>query len=87
MTILSPETERLARLVGAKTGKTAEEVIRAAVEAHARIAGVEIPEAAHSRMEIDPARVREITGRVTSRPLLDKRSPRDILDEAWSHRG
>jgi antitoxin VapB len=87
MTTLSPEIERLAKLVGAQTGKTPEEVIREAVETQARIAGVEIPEPARARKDVDLARVREITRRVASRPLLDKRPPEQILDEAWGHRG
>ncbi len=86
MTILSPEIERLVKLVAAQTGKTAEEVIRDAVEAQARIAGVEIPEAVRARKDIDLERVREIVQRVTSRPLKDNRSPKEILDEAWGHR-
>ncbi len=85
MTMLSPEIERLAKLVAAQTGKTAEEVIRDAVEAHARIAGVDVPEA-RQRKDIDLERVREIVRRVTSRPLKDSRSPKEILDEAWGHR-
>lgn len=86
MTILSPEIERLAKLVAAQTGKTAEEVIRDAVEAQARIAGVEVPEPVRARKDIDLERVREIVQRVTSRPLKDSRSPKEILDEAWGHR-
>ena len=86
MTSLSPEIERLARVVGAQTGKTLEQVIREAVEAQARIAGVAVPHTPQPRKEIDLERVREITRRVASRPLLDKRSPRDIRDEAWGPR-
>lgn len=87
MTSLSPEIEHLARLVGAQTGKTAEEVIRDAVEAQARMAGVELPESKHARKDIDIERVREITPRVASRPLLDTRTPHEIRDEAWGHAG
>ena len=87
MTDLSPEIERLARLVGAQTGKTAEQVLREGVEAQARIAGVDIPEAMRARKDVDLARVREITRRVASRPLVDNRSPREIRDEAWGPRG
>jgi hypothetical protein len=86
MTILSPEIERLAKLVAAQTGKTAEEVIRDAVEAQARIAGVEVPEPVRAHKDIDLERVHEIVRRVTSRPLKDARSPKEILDEAWGHR-
>jgi antitoxin VapB len=85
MTIISAEVERLARLVGAQTGRTPEQVIREAVEAQARIAGVEVPDSLRAK-DVDLARVREITRRVASRPLLDERSPREIADEAWSRR-
>lgn len=84
MTTLSPEVERLARLVGAHTGKTAEEVLREAVEAQARMVGVDDPERRPPSAPIDLERVRQITQRVTAMPLLDARAPRDIRDEAWS---
>ena len=83
MITLSPETERLARLVGAQTGKTPEQVIHEALEAQARMAGVAISEPREAAKKIDLERVRAITGRVASRPLIDKRSEHDILDEAW----
>jgi antitoxin VapB len=78
---LSPETEQLARLVGARTGKTPDEVVREAVEAQARLAGVAIADTAKT---IDLDRVRAITRRVASRPLIDRRTPREIRDDAWS---
>lgn len=86
MTTLSPEIEHLAKLVGAQTGKTTEEVIRDAVEAQARLAGVEIPDALHVRRDVDLARVREIAHRVASRPLRDRRAPQEILEDAWGQR-
>jgi hypothetical protein len=73
MTIVSPEVERLARLVGAQTGRTPGRVIREAVEAQARIVGVEVPDSLRTKAA-DLARVRGITRRVASRPLLDERS-------------
>jgi hypothetical protein len=84
---LSPEIERLAKLVGAQTGKTTEEVIREAVEAQARLAGVAIPDSSRSGKDIDIERVREITRRVVSRPLLDSRTPKEIRDQVWDHDG
>ncbi len=86
MTTLSPETERLARLVAAQSGKTTEQVLREAVEAQARMAGVAMPETGPAR-KIDMVRVREVMRRVTSRPLIDKRTPKEIRDEAWGHSG
>lgn len=61
MSDLSAETERLATLIGAQTGKP--------------------------RNNIDMQRVRELTRRVASRPLRDKRSTREIRDEAWRPAG
>jgi hypothetical protein len=86
MTTLSPEIERLVKLVGAHTGKTAEEVLLEAVEALARIAGVDDPERRRPSFAIDLERVRGITRRVAALPLIDARVPRDICDEAWSRK-
>jgi antitoxin VapB len=82
MTVLSAETEQLARLVSARTGKTPDEVVREAVEAQARLAGVAVADTG-ARKAIDLDRVRAITRRVVSRPLLDRRTPREIRDDAW----
>ena len=87
MITLSPETEKLARLVAARRGKTPEEILREGVETEARIAGIAIAESATPRKEIDVARVRDIARRIASRPLLDKRSPREIRDDAWGTQG
>lgn len=87
MITLPPETEQLARLVAARRGKTPEDVLKDGVETEARLAGVAIAEGAKPRKEIDLERVREIARRVTSRPLLDQRSAREILDQAWSRDG
>jgi antitoxin VapB len=83
MITLPPETEQLARLVAARSGKTPEDVLRQGVETEARIAGVAVAEAARPRKDIDLARVREIVRDVSSAPLLDRRSAKEILDEAW----
>jgi hypothetical protein len=87
MATLSPETERLARLVAAQSGKTTEQVLKEAVEAQARVAGVAVPESVRARKNIDMERVRQIVRRVASKPLLDKRTPREIRDEAWGRSG
>jgi hypothetical protein len=83
MIALSPETEQLARLVAARSGKTPEDVLRQGVETEARIAGVAIAEASRPRKEVNMDRVREIVRHVTSAPLLDRRTAKEILDEAW----
>jgi antitoxin VapB len=79
---LPPETEQLARRVAARSGKTLEDVLKAGVEMEARIAGIAVMEASRRPADID--RARDITRRISSRPLLDPRTPRDILEEAWT---
>jgi hypothetical protein len=80
---LFPETERLARLMAARSGKTPEEVLQDALEAQARLEGV--AGSSPRRKPIDMSRIRQITQRVVSRPLLDERTPKDILDRAWEN--
>lgn len=87
MITLPPETEQLVRLVAAHSGKTPEEILKQGVEMEARIAGVAIAESAKPRKEIDVERVREIAREVSSAPLRDTRTPKEILDEAWGRRG
>ena len=81
--ILPPETEQLARRVAAQSGKTLEDVLIAGVEMEALIAGV-VAESAVRRRPADVDRAREIARRISSRPLLDPRAPRDILEQAWA---
>jgi hypothetical protein len=83
MITLAPETEELARLVAARRGNAPEDVVKAGVEIEAQIAGVAVAEGAKPRKEIDVGRVREIIRDVSSAPLRDTRSPKEILDEAW----
>ena len=85
MTItLPPETEQLARRVAARSGKTLEDVLKQGVEMEARIAGIAIAESTASRKPADVDRARDIARRISSRPLLDPRTPRDILEQAWA---
>ncbi|HEV7600564.1 MAG TPA: hypothetical protein VGO49_09955 [Bradyrhizobium sp.] len=81
---LPPETEQLARRVAARSGKTLEDVLKQGVEMEARIAGVAIAESTAPRKSANVDRAREIARRIWSRPLLDPRSPRDILEQAWA---
>ena len=81
---LPPETEELARLVAARSGKTLEDVLKEGVEMEARIAGVTVAESTVPRMPARIDRAREIAKRIASRPLLDPRTPRDILEQAWA---
>ncbi len=85
MTItLPPETELLARCVATRSGKTLEEVVKAGVEMEAQIAGVTVAESTASRKSADIDRARDIARRISSRPLLDPRTPPDILEQAWA---
>jgi antitoxin VapB len=79
---LPVEIERLARLVAVRSGKTPEDVLREAVENQARIAGIAIAETVKTGGTIDMNRVRQITRRVASKPLIDPRPAKEILDEA-----
>jgi hypothetical protein len=85
MITLPAETERLVRLVAVHRGKTSEDVLKEAVEAQARVAGISMSEALQRKDEIDMDRVRQIIDRVSSKPLLDPRSPKEILDAEWGN--
>jgi hypothetical protein len=88
LTITSlPETERLARRVAARSGKTLEDVVKAGVEMEARIAGIAVAESTVPRKPANIGRARDIARRISSRPLLDPRTPRDILEQAWGRYG
>ncbi|MBA4232449.1 MAG: hypothetical protein C0465_17770 [Ralstonia sp.] len=79
MTLHIPtEVEQLARLVAIKTGKTPETIVKDAVEAQARAAGVMLPRQRRTPEEIE-RRVKEIAERVAALPLLDTRSDDEIL--------
>lgn len=73
---LPSEVEQLARLVAIKTGKSPEAVLKEAVEDRARAAGVS---AAAVRRPFDETKVRQIIKRVSALPVLDDRSPDDII--------
>jgi antitoxin VapB len=87
MLTLPPETERLARLVAEHSGKSAEDILRQAVEAQARLAGIAVAESGKPRGDIDLARIRQIVRRVAEQPLRDSRTPKDIRDQAWGDPG
>ena len=87
MITLPPETEELVRLVAARSGKTPEEVLDEGVRTAAHIAGVAIAETNKPRKEIDVERVREIARDVSSAPLLDTRTAKEIRDQAWGRPG
>ena len=77
MTMTIPtEVEQLARLVAVKTGKTPDDILKEAVEARARAAGVAPPP---KQRTFDDVRVKAIIARVSALPLLDDRSADDII--------
>ena len=77
MTMTIPtEVEQLARLVAVKTGKTPDDIVKEAVEARARAAGIA---PAQKQRAFDDARVKAIIARVSALPLLDDRSADDII--------
>lgn len=85
MTItLPPETEQLARCVAALSGKTLEDVLKEGIEMEARIAGIAVAESTVPRKPADVDRARDIARRISLRPLLDPRTPQDILEQAWA---
>jgi len=86
MITLPPEIEQLARRVAARSGKTPEAVLKDGVTMEALMAGLVTTEVA-TRRTVDMERVREITRRVSSQPLRDPRSPREIVDQAWGSPG
>ena len=79
MPILSPETEALVQEKTRQTGRTPDEVVREALKmaGHAlapyRPAGERLP-----RDEL-LERLRELSRRHTARPLLDDRTPEEII--------
>ncbi len=87
MITLPPETEELTRRIAAQRGKTPEEVVNDAIETQARLAGITLPELTRKAKPIDMDRVHQISQRIVSRPLIDRRSAKDILDEAWGVSG
>jgi antitoxin VapB len=86
MISLSQETEALARRLADAQHVTIEDAIRRALEASAHAAGVvpepgrprdQSPEAAATRR----ARMDQIVREIAAMPILDRRSPREIVDD------
>ena len=78
MITIPPETERLARLVATRSGTTPEQVLKEAVEARAREAGgVSTDQHPFGKPSLD--RMMAISDRFAGYPLLDRRSPDEII--------
>jgi antitoxin VapB len=74
-----PETERLARKVAKARGKALSDVVRDAIEASAREAGLPVAPAAKLSPDEKRRRMLEISERSAARPILDPRPPDEIL--------
>ena len=70
-----PETARLAAQVATIMRQPLAAIVKEAIEATARAAGVVAP----PRRRIDLDKVRAILARIDARPVLDNRSPDEII--------
>jgi antitoxin VapB len=86
MIILSRETEALARRLADAQSVSIEDAVRQALEARARDAGIapglrrprdRSPEAIAARR----ARIDQVARDIAVMPILDRRSPREIMDD------
>jgi antitoxin VapB len=86
MIILSRETEALARRLADAQSVSIEDAVRQALEARARDAGIapglrrsgdRSPEAIAARR----ARIDQVVRDIAAMPILDRRSPREIMDD------
>jgi antitoxin VapB len=73
---LSREIEQLTLALARRTGKSPETLIEEAIEERARAAGVFV---AKPRRPFDEAKAREIIARVAALPVLDERTPDEII--------
>jgi antitoxin VapB len=80
MIVLSPETEQLVRLIAERSRKTPERVLNDAVEACAREVGIVPPQEPLGPPE-KPSfdRMMAISDRFATYPVLDDRSPDEII--------
>jgi antitoxin VapB len=80
MTIeLSPATLAMAQRLALANGTSVANVVERAVEESARAAGVASEPPPRRRMTLEE--VRAMAARIAALPLLDPRSPQEIIDE------
>jgi antitoxin VapB len=79
MAMLSPETARLAERLAAAKGMPVEEAIRRAIEDSAQAAGVANDNPRRRRMTVDE--MLAVGREIAAMPLLDRRSPKEIMDD------
>lgn len=83
---LSQEIEALARRLADAQSVSVEDAVRQALEARARAAGI-VPEPRRRRDQSPKAaavrrtRIDEIVREIAAMPVLDRRSPREIMDD------
>ena len=74
-----PETKRLARKVAEAKGKPVSAIVRDAIEASARDAGLLIAKPVRPSVAEKRRRLLEISERSAARPVLDPRTPDEII--------
>lgn len=80
MAILSPDTLRLAERLAAGQGIPLEEAVKRAIEHSARTAGL-VGEPQRRRRRQTAAEMLVLGAEIAAMPLLDRRSPRAIMDD------
>jgi antitoxin VapB len=75
---IDQDIEHLAALIAAKTGQTPAIVVREAVEERARMAGIELSPRPLQKT-LDEAAIRALIERTAALPILDDRTPDEIL--------
>jgi antitoxin VapB len=75
---LTQETEYLARLVATRSGRSAEEVIRAALEREARSLGISDDRRLRRQTA---AQMLAVGAEIAALPVFDPRTPREIMDD------
>jgi antitoxin VapB len=75
---LTQETERLARLMAARSGRSAEDVIRTALEREARALGMSDDQRLRRQTV---AQILAVGAEIATLPVLDPRTPREIMED------
>ena len=78
---LSQETEALAKQLAAAQGLSVDEAVRQALEEKARAAGVDLEAHRPRRRRMTLEEMLAAGAEIAAMPLLDKRSPREIMDD------
>jgi hypothetical protein len=85
---LSPETLALAHELADLRGISLEDAVRVAVEHSARDAGIRRPtkqrDLSSEAVAVRKARLDDLAAKIAKMPILDQRSPREIMDDVNS---